>query len=40
LYPENEKELVLEFIETQLASYCKNKEFIIDSIGFGASKIK
>ncbi len=36
LYPENEKESVLSFIKNELASFCKNEEFIEDQVGFGA----
>ncbi|MFT4698632.1 MAG: diphosphomevalonate decarboxylase [Flavobacteriaceae bacterium] len=36
LYPENEKETVLVFIKNELAPFCKNGEFIIDQVGFGA----
>ena len=36
LYPENEKETVLEFIKDELVTYCQNGHFITDQIGFGA----
>jgi diphosphomevalonate decarboxylase len=39
LYPENEKESVLEFIKKELTQFCKNGEFIEDEIGFGAINI-
>ncbi|MDX6746410.1 diphosphomevalonate decarboxylase [Polaribacter sp. PL03] len=39
LYPENEKDSVNNFIENELANYCQNKQFIYDSVGFGAKKI-
>ncbi len=39
LYPEGEKEVVSEFIETELSAYCKNNEFIHDEVGQGAVKI-
>ena len=39
LYPENEKELVLEFIQNELSLFCKNREFIVDCIGSGAQKV-
>ena len=38
LYPENEKDSVNNFIENELANYCQNKQFIYDSVGFGAKK--
>ncbi|MBW2936903.1 diphosphomevalonate decarboxylase [Aureisphaera sp. CAU 1614] len=38
LFPEAEKVLVSEFIKTQLTQFCKNGEFIEDSVGFGAQK--
>ena len=36
LYPENEKNTVLEFIKDELVAYCQNGHFIADQIGFGA----
>ncbi len=36
LYPENEKETVLEFIKNELVTYCQNGQYICDQIGFGA----
>ena len=36
LYPENEKDTVLEFIKTELVAYCQNGHYISDQIGFGA----
>lgn len=36
LYPENEKDKVLEFIKTGLVNYCQNRHYICDQIGFGA----
>lgn len=38
LYPETESESVLQFINSELAVFCKNKEFIVDEVGFGAIK--
>lgn len=35
LYPHNEKESVNLFIEKQLAPYCQNGHYILDSVGFG-----
>lgn len=39
LYPEQEKEEILEFINTELVGYCQNGHYICDSIGFGAQQI-
>ncbi|WP_347373251.1 diphosphomevalonate decarboxylase [Aequorivita sp. Q41] len=39
LYPEVEKEIILEFIDRELSGFCKNKEFITDEVGLGAHKI-
>ncbi|MEZ4859063.1 MAG: diphosphomevalonate decarboxylase [Flavobacteriaceae bacterium] len=39
LYPLAEKEIVLPFIKSQLTPFCKNGEFIEDSIGFGVQKL-
>ena len=36
LYPENEKELVNQFIKNELSIFCQNKQYICDSVGFGA----
>ncbi|MCI2229034.1 diphosphomevalonate decarboxylase [Polaribacter sp. MSW13] len=38
LYPENEKETVNEFINSELAKYCQKYQYICDSVGFGAKK--
>lgn len=39
LYPANDKERVLEFIQRELVGYCKNGEYICDGIGSGSQKI-
>ncbi|MCF7567172.1 diphosphomevalonate decarboxylase [Sabulilitoribacter arenilitoris] len=39
LYPENETESVLEFINNELVAYCQNGHYICDRIGFGAKLI-
>ncbi|WP_435412439.1 diphosphomevalonate/mevalonate 3,5-bisphosphate decarboxylase family protein [Psychroserpens mesophilus] len=39
LYPENEKDIVLEFIKTELVAYCQNGHYICDQIGFGAQQL-
>ncbi|MBL85892.1 MAG: diphosphomevalonate decarboxylase [Winogradskyella sp.] len=40
LYPENEKESVLKFINNELADYCQNGHFITDFVGNGAQLIE
>lgn len=39
LYPEYEKESVLEFITSELVAYCQNGHYICDQIGLGAQVI-
>ena len=39
LYPEREKEEVSQFISEELATFCKNSEFIKDQIGSGALQL-
>ncbi|MFD2568876.1 diphosphomevalonate/mevalonate 3,5-bisphosphate decarboxylase family protein [Pseudotenacibaculum haliotis] len=39
LYPENEKESVLQFAENQLSKYCQKNQYICDSVGLGAKKL-
>ncbi|PQJ75984.1 diphosphomevalonate/mevalonate 3,5-bisphosphate decarboxylase family protein [Polaribacter gangjinensis] len=39
LFPENEKETVMQFIENELASFCYKKEYICDVSGFGAKQL-
>ena len=39
LYPESEKDAVLEFIKSELAIFCQNGHYINDQIGFGAQQI-
>ena len=39
LYPENEKELVLAFIQKELVQFCQNRQYICDQIGLGAKKL-
>jgi diphosphomevalonate decarboxylase len=36
LYPENVKETVLQFIQSELVGYCQNGQYICDEIGTGA----
>lgn len=39
LYPENEKEEILKFIEDELSSFCQKKQYICDHVGNGANQI-
>ncbi len=39
LYPESEKETVLQFIKNELLLFCKNGEFIADEVGLGAEQV-
>jgi diphosphomevalonate decarboxylase len=39
LYPENTKEMVLQFIKDELVGYCQNGQYICDEIGNGAELI-
>lgn len=39
LYPEKDKELVDKFIQTELAEYCENDQFINDHVGSGAKPV-
>jgi diphosphomevalonate decarboxylase len=39
LYPENSKEIVLQFIKHELVGYCQNGQYICDEIGFGSQLI-
>ena len=40
LYPENETEQVIKFIQNELVAHCQNGHYICDRIGFGAKQIK
>ena len=40
LYPKNEKDTVLRFIENQLSRYCQNGHFIEDQVGKGSECVK
>ncbi|AIZ40582.1 diphosphomevalonate/mevalonate 3,5-bisphosphate decarboxylase family protein [Cellulophaga baltica] len=40
LYPENEKDIVFQFIKEELIAYCENQQYICDRIGFGAKQLK
>src|SRR5690606_9563128 len=39
LYPEPEKEIVLQFIKDELIVYCENRHYICDQIGKGAVQL-
>ncbi|MCY2688545.1 diphosphomevalonate/mevalonate 3,5-bisphosphate decarboxylase family protein [Salinimicrobium sp. TH3] len=39
LYPDNEAEQTLEFIENELKQYCQNSQYINDKVGSGAKKM-
>ena len=39
LFPENEKENVLQFIDNELSMFCQKKHYICDNTGNGAQKI-
>ncbi len=39
LYPENEKEQILAFINSKLVGYCQNEHYICDTLGFGAKQL-
>ena len=40
LYPEKNKQTVLNFIERELIVYCENQQYICDEVGSGANIIK
>lgn len=39
LYPEKEKEKVLEFIKDELVVFCENEQYLCDRVGKGAEKL-
>ena len=39
LYPKNESEKVMQFIDNEISKFCQKKQYICDSIGFGSLKI-
>lgn len=39
LYPESEKDAVLELIKNKLVVYCQKGQYICDNVGFGAKRI-
>jgi len=39
LYPEKDKEKVLEFIKNELVAYCEKEQYICDHVGKGAEKL-
>ena len=40
LYPESEKQDVMDFIKKELTQYCQNEHYICDQIGLGANQIE
>ncbi|MBT8238295.1 MAG: diphosphomevalonate decarboxylase [Croceitalea sp.] len=40
LYPEKEKEIVIQFIQDELVAYCESGHYICDRIGKGAKQLK
>lgn len=40
LYPENVREIVLQFIKNELVVYCQNGQYICDEIGNGVNQLK
>jgi len=39
LYPEAEKDIIIEFIKNELVAYCQNAHYICDSVGNGLKKL-
>ena len=39
LYPENEAERIMEFINNELVAFCQNDHYLCDKIGFGAKQL-
>ena len=39
LFPEDEKENILQFIDIQLSNYCQKNHYICDTVGFGAKQL-
>ncbi|PKV65553.1 diphosphomevalonate decarboxylase [Polaribacter sp. Hel1_33_96] len=39
LFPENEKENILQFIDNQMSKYCQKNHYICDTVGFGAKRL-
>ncbi len=39
LYPENEANELIDFINNELVVYCQNGHYICDRIGFGAKQL-
>lgn len=40
LYPKNEGQEILQFIQNELIEHCQNGHYIFDQIGFGASQLQ
>lgn len=39
LYPEQQREVVVQFIENELVAHCENEQYICDSVGTGSSPV-
>jgi diphosphomevalonate decarboxylase len=39
LYPSEYEKQMIPFIDQELSSFCKNKEYIVDQVGAGARKL-
>ncbi len=39
LYPERDRDKVLQFIKNELVAYCENGQYICDQIGYGSKKV-
>ncbi len=39
LYPESEKQAIMDFIKNELVVYCQNEQYICDNVGFGANEM-
>tara|TARA_R100001369_G_scaffold29172_4_gene52720 strand:- start:211317 stop:212408 length:1092 start_codon:yes stop_codon:yes gene_type:complete len=39
LYPNKNREVILEFIKNELVGYCQNRQYILDNVGFGSKKL-
>jgi diphosphomevalonate decarboxylase len=39
LYPKEYKDVILEFINKELAFFCENGQYLTDEVGLGAKKM-
>ncbi len=39
LYPQKDKEDILNFIKNELVGYCQKEQYILDNVGFGSNKL-